>query len=895
MKKNVAVFGAAILLQFIDIKSAAFAEGAVEFRTVLLRNDGAVGGEYHLDLEMKITDGLSPRTLSSLTIDVNYASSLTGFDAENAGVASWGIDGAAQGYVTTQTNLGASAYRILVIDNNVGSAGPGAPAGFEVASAYVRIATLKWTIATTAGHSFWISDNTDAAAYFNNLYNNPVGEAAEWAVTNVDAIVGDPTVNLALNKPATASSTDGSNAASRAVDGDADTYWRSVSVSSSAPVAWLRIDLQSPQEVGRAIVKWRSSYYAKSYELQVSNDDASWQTVYTTSSGASGDQEFVFSQAVVRYLRLYLTQNNSSSYRINELEIYSGPLGPAPSAPTNLSAAAAGSSSIDLAWIDNSTDEQGFKIERRIDSGSFGQIATVGSDVSLFQDTGLDENTTYTYRVRAYNGNGDSNFSNETAATTETAAEDPNANLAFNKLAAASSSNSSYPPSNAIDGDTETYWRSGSVSSSAPAAWLRIDLQSSQEIGRAIIKWKSSYYAKSYDLQISNDDVNWSTLYSTTGGASGDQEFFFPQTTGRYVRFYFKANNSSTYRVSEAELYRGDNSPPPNPPGNLVAAATGSSTINLTWTDNASDEEGFKVERKSGSDTFNQVATVGNNVTAYSDNGLSGSTTYIYRVRAYRSGLLSEYSNEASATTSEPTEDPNVNLALGQGATASSTNGSNAASRAVDGDTDTYWRSGSVSSSVPIAWLRVDLGLGRVIGRAVIRWKSSYYARSYELQVSNDDANWSTVYSTSSGASGTSEFVFAPNSARYVRLYMTKNKSSSYRISEFEIYFSAASLANSSPLKESMGSLPSEATLGHAQPNPFNPSTAIGYSLPRPMNITLRVYNVAGQEVAKLVDGYREEGHHTAIFQAGDLASGIYFSVLQAEGATQVRRLFLIK
>jgi len=893
MKKNVAMFGAAILFQCIE--NTAFAEGTVEFRTVLVRNDGAVGDEYHLDLQMKITDGSWPRTLSSLTVDVNYASSLTGFGVENAGVVSWGIDGAAHGYVTTQTPLGESVYRILVTGDNVGSAGPGAPPGFEVTGGYTRIVTLKWTIATTTGLSIWISDNTDAAAYFKNLYNNPVGEATEWAVTNVDAIGSDPTVNLALNKPAAASSTDGSNSASRAVDGDIDTYWRSASVSSSTPMAWLRIDLQSPQEVGRAIVKWRSSYYAKSYELQISNDDVSWQTVYTTSAGASGDQGFVFAQAVARYVRLNLTQNNSSSYRINEWEIYSGPLGPAPSAPTNLTATAVGSSKVDLAWIDNATDEHGFKIERQTGSGSFGQIATVGSNVSLFQDTGLAENTTYTYRVRAYNGNGDSGYSNESAATTETAEEDPNANLALNKSATASSSNSSYPPSNAIDGDTETYWRSGSVSSSAPVAWLRIDLQSPQEVGRAIIKWKSSYYAKSYDLQISNDDVNWSTIYTTTNGASGDQEFFFAQTTARYVRFYFTSNNSSTYRVNEAEIYHGDNGPPPNAPGNLTATAAGSSAIDLTWMDSANDEEGFKIERKSGSNPFSQIATVGNEVTAYNDNGLSGSTMYVYRVRAYRSGLLSDYSNEASATTSEPTEDPNVNLAMNKPATASSTSGSNTASRAVDGDTDTYWRSGSVSSSAPIAWLRVDLGSDRTIGRAVIKWKSSYYARSYALQVSSDDVNWSPVYSTTSGASGTNDVTFAPNSARYVRLYMTKNKSSSYRISEFEIYFSAASLANSSSLKESMGSLPSEATLRHAQPNPFNPSTAIGYSLPRAMNITLRIYNIAGQEVATLVAGYREEGHHTAVFQAGDLASGIYFSVLQAESATHVRRLFLIK
>ncbi|MBP1750244.1 MAG: hypothetical protein H6Q52_2783, partial [Deltaproteobacteria bacterium] len=81
------------------------------------------------------------------------------------------------------------------------------------------------------------------------------------------------------------------------------------------------------------------------------------------------------------------------------------------------------SSQINLSWTDNSTNEQGFKIERCQGSGctNFGQIATVGANVTTYWNTGLTASTTYTYRVRAYNTAGDSGNSSPASATTQPA------------------------------------------------------------------------------------------------------------------------------------------------------------------------------------------------------------------------------------------------------------------------------------------------------------------------------------------------------------------------------------------------------------------------------------------------------------------------------------------
>ncbi|MHB9028242.1 MAG: BsuPI-related putative proteinase inhibitor [Candidatus Latescibacterota bacterium] len=78
-------------------------------------------------------------------------------------------------------------------------------------------------------------------------------------------------------------------------------------------------------------------------------------------------------------------------------------------------------------------------------------------------------------------------------------------------------------------------------------------------------------------------------------------------------------------------------------------------------------------------------------------------------------------------------------------------------------------------------------------------------------------------------------------------------------------------------------------------PNPFNPSTTISFQLPSAGQVRLSVYNVAGQEVARLVDGPMAAGSHSAVFDGSRLASGVYFYRLQAEGFTNARKMLLIK
>ena len=114
---------------------------------------------------------------------------------------------------------------------------------------------------------------------------------------------------------------------------------------------------------------------------------------------------------------------------------------PAPPGPADLTATAVSSSQINLAWVDSATTEQGFKIERCTGAGcsNFTQIATVGANVTSYSNTGLAASTSYSYRVRAYNGGGDSAYSNTASATTQASTSPPAAPSNLTALAVSSS------------------------------------------------------------------------------------------------------------------------------------------------------------------------------------------------------------------------------------------------------------------------------------------------------------------------------------------------------------------------------------------------------------------------------------------------------------------------
>lgn len=313
--------------------------------------------------------------------------------------------------------------------------------------------------------------------------------------------------------------------------------------------------------------------------------------------------------------------------------------GPTPTAtpgpgcvPTNLIATAVSASQIDLSWVDNCPDEIRYTIERGspgmdcanpgVDA-TFLQVAEVGANVTTYQDLGvptppLASNTTYCYRVRAeFNGSIFSDYSNKDDAKTFTAPVDIPANPTHLIATAVSST------------QIDVNW---------------VDNANNEE---AYELWRSVGDCSSFALLTDTIPAN-STSFQDTG--------LTPSTLYCYkVRAKNSVGTSSFSNVDDATTFPAPTTVP-NPATNLTATAISSQQIDVTWTDNATNEDGYKIERSADANCllgvgFAEVATTGPNTTVFHDTGLTPSTKYCYRVRPFNAQGNGSYSNIDDATT----------------------------------------------------------------------------------------------------------------------------------------------------------------------------------------------------------------------------------------------------
>jgi hypothetical protein len=281
-----------------------------------------------------------------------------------------------------------------------------------------------------------------------------------------------------------------------------------------------------------------------------------------------------------------------------------------PAAPGGLTASAVAYNQINLAWMDNASNESNYRVERSVDGVSWPEIAALSANTTGFASTSLSANTKYYFRVRASNSAGYSAYSNVASATTPSAPPPPNPPVAPANLTASAIS-----------------------SSQINLAWS--DLSSNEDGFKIQRSTDNATY-----FQVASVGAN-ATSYADTGRNAGTTYYYRVQAYNSGGSSAFSNIASATTPVTSVAA-----------PSNLSATAISGSQIRLAWTQNSSNETGFAIERSlsSGSGWF-QAGTVGANVTSYTDGTLSSLTTYYYRVRAYAGSVTSAYSNIASART----------------------------------------------------------------------------------------------------------------------------------------------------------------------------------------------------------------------------------------------------
>ena len=274
----------------------------------------------------------------------------------------------------------------------------------------------------------------------------------------------------------------------------------------------------------------------------------------------------------------------------------------APSAPTAVTVSATGSTSVSVRWTDASSDETGFRVEYRTGSNSWASGTTTGADATSATVGGLSASTPYDFRVASVNSVGSSE-SSVVSLTMPPAAP--------SGLAASTSS-------------------PGSVALS----WTD---NSSDETG-FLVEYRAA------------GDADW-TQFATRADANATSLVVTGLTSGTAYRFRVSATSANGLSSPSNEAFVGA-AAVPLPPTGVTVSATGSTSVSVTWTDASTDETGFRVEYRTGSDSWATGATVLAGVTSATITGLAPSTAYDVRVASVNANGSSE--SAASSLTMPP-------------------------------------------------------------------------------------------------------------------------------------------------------------------------------------------------------------------------------------------------
>jgi hypothetical protein len=206
------------------------------------------------------------------------------------------------------------------------------------------------------------------------------------------------------------------------------------------------------------------------------------------------------------------------------------------------------------------------------------------------------------------------------------------------------------------------------------------------------------------------------------------------------------------------------------------------SHVQLNW--EAAYAKAFQIQVSNDASTWTTCYQTTTGAGGVQDLDVTCSGRYI-RVYGTQRGTAYGYSLYEFSVNGTPGSGGGTSTLLSQGRTATASSTENAgtpASAAVDGSTATRWSS---AFSDP-QWLQVDLGASHAIGQVKLNWEAAY-AKSFQIQTSADGANWTTVYSTTTGAGG-NQTLNVSGSGRYVRVYGTQRATAyGYSLYEFQV------------------------------------------------------------------------------------------------------------
>ncbi|KDR40934.1 beta-1,3-glucanase family protein [Caballeronia glathei] len=552
------------------------------------------------------------------------------------------------------------------------------------------------------------------------------------------AVSGTDASNLALGGTAKSSSDqNGGLAAAFAIDGSIGTRW------SSAPEidpSWLEVDLGSVKTFDKVVLSWENAS-ATQYDIQVSNDEKTWTTVFpngqpdgagnTTApvDGAGGTETRFFPSTSARYVRMLgLKRATQYGYSLFEFQVLDAPQCGADTERYTMIPAQTG--------IWHSTIPG-------LPDGPF--IPTVKDNVS-----GLTWQNTYT--TFAADG---AQFTQEVANKycQSIGMRVPTLNEALT-VARANYSSCAFP-------SPWRTWTTTPVPNLANNAWL---VDSSGKSWPGIINNTPAWV-----MCVSGPTVPVPVITAPPASATASE--------GQSVKFTVGVTGNGPLNF---EWKRN---------GQLVAITTIPSYTTPALTIAGDNGAVYTVDISNAGGTVTSAPAALTVVAANGGTGGDGGN-------GGNGGNGGDGGDNGNGNTGggtppppPPPTAPSSNLAIGKLTTSSGNeNDGYAPGNATDGSTNSRWSS---AFSDP-QWIEVDLGAVQTVDRVVLRWQDSHGV-DYKIQTSTDNAVWNDAVTKTGSAGGTEDLRFnAPVQARYVRMFGTKRSTQyGYSLFEFEVYNSA--------------------------------------------------------------------------------------------------------
>ncbi|HTJ67515.1 MAG TPA: discoidin domain-containing protein [Actinospica sp.] len=389
------------------------------------------------------------------------------------------------------------------------------------------------------------------------------------------------TTNLALNAPITASSTASGFPASNANDGDTSSYWEST--DGAAYPQTLTVDLGSTQAIGSITLDLppSSAWATRTETLSVlgSANGSSYSTIvgsagYTFNPSTGNTATISLpSGTTARYVQLSFTANTGwSAAQVSEFQVF-----PGGSSTNNGSALTASPSSLSFGNVNvgSTSSAQSVTVSNPGStaasvssvsvSGAFSQTNTCGSSIAAGGSCTVSVKFAPT---AAGSATGSLSVASSapssplTVGLSGTGVSSTGTNLALNRPVTASGYTQNYVPSNAVDGNTSSYWES---TDNAFPQWLQVDLGSSSTVGRVVLDLPPSTAwgarTQTITVQGSTDGTNYTTLVGSQGytfdpSTGNTVTVTFTSASVRYLRLTFTANTGwPAGQLSELQVF----------------------------------------------------------------------------------------------------------------------------------------------------------------------------------------------------------------------------------------------------------------------------------------------------------------------------------------------------